>query len=129
MIFICKPIQKFICLEPKAFPKLWTEGDYLVRIISLGLDIGEHHLKIEIPKQKNNDYFSIRDNGYGKLVKKWDHWVFLKRIDENHTRYTDQIDIESGIFTPIAWLYAFVLYSWRQNKWKHLIQSNFKEID
>jgi len=35
--------------------------------------------------------------------------------------YTDEVEIEAGVFTPLVWLYANLLYRYRQLRWKVLI--------
>ena len=130
MEYICSPIQAFKPVSPGTFPEQWTPGKYEINLISFGINIGYHVVQIEFPK--NDDEITnvriVRDNGYGKLVKKWDHWIFVEKIDEIKTKYTDRVDIDAGILTPFIWFYALILYTWRQSKWKNQIQRNFVDI-
>lgn len=47
----------------------------------------------------DNEMKHIRDNGYSKLISRWDHNLYLKTIGSNKTLFADTIDIDAGIFT------------------------------
>lgn len=67
----------------------------------------------------------MRDNGYSKLIKKWDHTISLKDIGNGKTLYADTIDINAGALTILVVLFAHVFYRWRQKRWNRLIQNKF----
>ncbi len=56
------------------------------------------------------------------LVRRWDHLVRVRPEGDGHTRYSDEIEIEAGLLTPIVWLFAEVFYRHRQRRWKRLIR-------
>ncbi len=43
-------------------------------------------------------------------------------VDENHTKYTDQVEIQAGWKTPFIWLWANAFYTHRQRKWFRLLK-------
>ena len=58
----------------------------------------------------------------GGIVSKWEHLSKVSPTDNDAIiLYTDQIDIEAGLFTPFVWLYAHLFYRYRQLRWKRLI--------
>lgn len=130
MEYVCSPFQAFKPINPGKFPERWSPGKYEINLISFGINMGYHVIQIEFPTHDDEitNVQIVRDNGYGKLIAKWDHWIFVEKVDANKTRYTDRIDIDAGILTPAIWLYAFILFAWRQSKWKKQIQRNFVDI-
>jgi len=71
----------------------------------------------------------LRDNGSGRLVPIWDHWIFLEDIGAGRTRYTDRVDVEAGVLTPMIWLFACLFYAHRQRRWHRLIRANFAPLE
>jgi hypothetical protein len=81
--YIAKPLVFFKPIKPNVFPKEWEEQDYLVRMyLFYFIPFGEQTIRIELLKSKEEGEFILRDNGFGTLIKKWDHWIFIKKIDE-----------------------------------------------
>ena len=54
-------------------------------------------------------------------VPVWNHDISLVRLDENHTRYTDRVEIHAGWKTVFVWLWAKMFYAHRQRKWIRLL--------
>lgn len=65
----------------------------------------------------------LRDNGYSKLVRTWDHWITVAPNDSGGTRYLDEVEIKAGIFTPVVWAFAWVFYRHRQRRWRGLAKT------
>ena len=55
-------------------------------------------------------------------VPVWKHGIQLIEKDENHTQYTDRVEIHAGWKTVFIWLWANAFYAHRQRKWIHLLQ-------
>lgn len=122
LIYIGKPLVQFVQLPNHPLPEVWQEGRYLVKMYLLGLiPFGKQWIVISF----DNDMKHIRDNGYSKLIKKWDHNIYLKNIGENKTLYADTIDINAGLFTIFIVLFAHLFYRWRQKRWSQLILNKF----
>ncbi|WP_374137484.1 hypothetical protein [Sphingomonas sp.] len=69
--------------------------------------------------------YQMRDNGSGDLIKRWDHWITIEPIAPDRCRYTDEVEVSAGIFTPFIWLFALVFYAHRQSRWRALVKSGF----
>ena len=104
-------------------PQNWDEGKYLVKMYIFGfIPFGSQWIVISIDDQMKH----IRDNGYSKLIKKWDHNIYVNNLDKGRTLYLDTIEIKAGILTPIIGLFAHIFYRVRQRNWKKIINNNFK---
>ncbi len=60
-------------------------------------------------------------------VPVWNHDIMLEQADENHTRYTDRVEIQAGWKTMFIWLWANAFYAHRQRKWIKLLQKDIKK--
>jgi hypothetical protein len=120
--FIACPLVKFKAIDPPNFPKTWEVGAYKTKLKVLGfIPFGYQYIVIEIPENKDFDKRVLIDNGYGSLISKWYHIIEIKKINENITEYTDNVEVKAGLLTPFIWLYAYIFYSWRQRRWQSLI--------
>ena len=127
--YVAHPLLVFDPIEPQTWPETWREGEYLSRMRLLGIiPFGKQCIAISIPDRSNasaKGEYRVRDNGYGDMVKKWDHLIVIEEVADGTTRYTDRLEIEAGILTPIVWLYARVFYQHRQARWRKLARSDF----
>jgi hypothetical protein len=128
--YLCAPLVTFRPLQPTALPEQWGAGDeYLVRMYLFGLvPLGKQWMRpslVEPETAPGRQRYQIHDNGSGGLCKKWDHWLTAEEAAGGKTRYTDRIDIEAGLLTPVVWLFARVLFRWRHRRWRRLVRHGF----
>lgn len=122
LFYIAEPLVKFVEVENHLIPEFWEEGKYLIKMYILGfIPFGSQWIIISM----DDDIKNIRDNGYSKIIKKWDHNVYLKDIGNNRTLYADTIEINAGILTLFIVLFANIFYRFRQKRWKKLINNKF----
>ena len=57
-------------------------------------------------------------------VPVWNHEISLVEKDENHTLYTDRVEIRAGWKTAFIWLWANAFYAHRQKKWVRLLNGS-----
>ena len=57
-------------------------------------------------------------------VPVWNHEISLVEKDENHTLYTDRVEIRAGWKTAFIWLWANAFYVHRQRKWVRLLNGS-----
>ena len=63
---------------------------------------------------------TIQSREFGGLVRRWDHLIRVSPGPEGRTDYTDEIEIEAGVFTPLVCFWAHVQYRYRQWRWRRL---------
>ena len=68
----------------------------------------------------------VSSHGGNEHVPVWNHEIRLVEKDENHTQYTDRVEIHAGWKTALIWLWARAFYAHRQKKWIRLLKR--KEI-
>lgn len=122
--FVAHPILQFTPISPEKFPERWAEGDYVLRMRWSGIvPLGEHVIKISMPTESHG-IRTARDNGHGTLAKRWDHLITVEPEGDG-TRYTDQVDIDAGIMTPLVVAFARRFYLHRQKRWHQLVSCEF----
>lgn len=125
--FVAYPVVKFKYLSQ--IPLQWQAGTYKASLHVFGLaPIGKQYIVIEFPKSEKG-LLVLRDNGYGSTIKKWDHWVTLKKIDEETTLYSDEVEVQAGLLTVFVWVFAWFFYKHRQKRWTQLVANNFSQLN
>jgi hypothetical protein len=120
LMYVASPLVKFKIQNHQPLPEKWVVGkQYQLKMSLCGIvPLGKHFIRIvEInPEQK-----TIISNEHGSLIKVWNHIIKLVPIDDQSILYTDEIEIQAGILTPVVWLFSHIFYRHRQRKWKKLL--------
>lgn len=62
----------------------------------------------------------LRDNGYSRLIRRWDHWITVEPDGHGGTHYRDTVDVDAGLLTLFFWAFAQLFYRHRQRRWRTL---------
>jgi hypothetical protein len=109
-----------IQMEPigaEAFPERWTEGPpvgcrlYLFGILFLGV----RTLQFEHIDQAGR---AIQTRERDPIVRRWGHRIRVQEISGGRAHYSDEIEIDAGILTPVVWAFAATFYRHRQRRWR-----------
>ncbi len=126
MVHVAAPWVAFRPLHPAAWPDQWQPGPYRVAMRLFGLvPLGEQTIGIEFPACDDPQQRRLRDNGWGALIRRWDHQIYAMAIDNQSCRYRDEVTISAGLLTPFIWVYAQLFYRHRQRRWRRLVAANF----
>lgn len=130
---IFKRVQKLKTLQYIAYPmatfspvdgnnKLnWKEGtvsSYKFKLFGM-IPFGIHTIKV-IRFGLEEGIYTNESNTH---VSVWNHKIVIEKIDDNHTNYTDIVDIDAGWKTVFIYLWAVCFYSHRQKKWIRLLSA------
>lgn len=53
----------------------------------------------------------------------------LKKIDEETTLYSDEVEVQAGLLTIFVWVFAWFFYKHRQKRWAQLVANNFRQLN
>lgn len=127
---ITAPLVHFSPPAGTDWPRLWAPGNFEVRIRLLGwLPMGPQTVRIsvEAPAEPGG-WPTLRDNGEGRLMRRWDHRITLQPLPDGRTLYTDDIEVVARylplLMTPLSALFAHVFYRHRQRRWRALAQAH-----
>jgi hypothetical protein len=125
LMHVAAPLIRFTPKGERPFPAIWVPGEYRAWMWLFGLvPIGWQAVVISHPEPDGDTRF-IRDNGYGPLIKRWDHWIAIRPDGRGMTHYTDTVHIEAGLLTPLIVAFARVFYAHRQRRWRALAGAGF----
>lgn len=129
LLHVAAPLIRFTPKEDTRFPQEWAPGEYRAWMWLFGLiPIGWQAVVISEPPPDGATRF-IRDNGYGPLIRRWDHWIAIAPGEGGTTHYTDQVTIEAGLLTPLVAGFARVFYAHRQRRWRALAATGFAALE
>lgn len=127
---ITAPLVHFSPPGDTVWPRLWAPGNFEVRMRLLGwLPMGPQtvRISIEAPAEPGG-WPTLRDNGEGGLMRRWDHRITLQPLPGGRTLYTDDIDVVArylpALMTPLSALFAQLFYRHRQRRWRRLARSH-----
>lgn len=126
---VAAPLIRF-APRGRPFPETWQPGEYRAGMFLFGIiPLGWQAVVISLPEAKGDVRF-VRDNGYGPLVSRWDHWIAIGPDPAGHgTRYIDQVTIDAGVLTPVVAAFARVFYAHRQRRWRALVKDRFAALE
>lgn len=119
LVFVTKGLLSFS--DSSHFPAEWAENKTVIsRLKFFGLISAWNH-QIYFQKVSDSELEIITEE-QGGIVSKWEHRIKISSMnEETASLYTDEVEIEAGLLTPVVWLYANFLYRYRQLRWKSLI--------
>ena len=100
-------------------PPRWQEGDsFRTRLLFFHLLPGWiHEIHIEHLDDRERE---LCTNETGKLVPVWRHRIHVEAVSETQCRYTDEIEFQAGLLSPLVWLWAQIFYRYRLYRSKQL---------
>ncbi len=119
--YIAYPFATFNSVDGKS-TLVWRAGEdaafdfKLFGIIPFGI----HRIRV-IRFDLSNGILTHESNPH---VPVWNHAIILDRIDHDHARYSDVVDIEAGWKTIFVYLWAVCFYHHRQRKWQKLLKND-----
>lgn len=129
LLHVAAPLIRFTPMGGAQFPAIWEPGEYRAWMWLFGvIPVGWQAVVISEPPAEGDTRF-IRDNGYGPLIKRWDHWIAIAPREGGTTHYTDRVEIDAGLLTPLIAAFARVFYAHRQRRWRALARTGFAALD
>ena len=97
-----------------------------MRLLGL-LPMGPQTVRISIePPRQAGGWPTLRDNGEGLLMRRWDHRITLEPLPDGTTLYTDDVEVVARhlpwLMTPLSTAFAQVFYWHRQRRWRGLAE-------
>jgi len=121
---VTAPLMRFKPANGAPWPPQWTAGTLEVRMWLLGvLPLGRQTVCISIePAEQPGHWPTLRDNGHGGLMRRWDHRITLEPLPDGTTLYTDDIDVVARhlpwLMTPLSTVFARLFFLHRQSRWR-----------
>ena len=112
--------RPFVLIEPmpgEAFPIRWTAPTtHLCRCFLFGLiPLGTRTLTFA---RIDHDLREIHTRESDPLIRQWDHCIRIKPLGKSRCHYSDEIELDAGVLTPLVWLFTTGFYMHRQRRWR-----------
>jgi hypothetical protein len=117
LLEVTRPLVVIGPAAGESLPERWRQGEtvrcrsYLFGLIPLGT----HTIVLE---RVDPDAREIQSREHDPLVRRWDHLVRVRATEDGQTRYSDEIEIEAGLLTPLVGMFARWFYRHRQRRWQ-----------
>ena len=121
--FVASPVLTFV---PEGqtdddLPDEWNTGvSYQMKLRLFGLiPLGRHTIRLVKIDRENR---TIESRESGSLAKVWNHTISFRETSRGIVTYTDVIELDAGLLTPVVWLFSQLFYRHRQRRWKILLR-------
>lgn len=117
--YIAKPFASFLPLG-KVSDFIWEEGRTFQFDFKLFcfITFGIHTIHVVKFQKASYEVYTHEEN---TNVPVWNHKIVLKKMDNNRTEYTDEVEIYAGWKTLFVYFWANLFYAHRQKKWLKLL--------
>lgn len=104
---------------PGGLPDRFTRGESLrVRPMLFHLvPLWSHHLQMI---RVDDRELVAETREHGGPIRRWDHRIEVEQSLGPRSRYTDRVEIEAGVLTPLVWTFAKLLLAYRRTRWRQL---------
>lgn len=105
----------------------WRDGETVQGWVFLFgcIPFSRHTLRVS---RIDDSGMTLSSRESGGLLRRWNHDIVVRRINDARCNYTDRIDIDAGIFTPVVAGYARWFYKIRQQRWHELAKELAREV-
>ncbi len=116
---VSRPIVTFRVAGGDGFPPEWSEGSTVrCRTYLFGcVPLGTRKFGIERVDEESRE---IQTRECDPLIRRWDHLLRVTPEGDHECRYSDTIDIEAGVLTPLVWLFARLYFRHRHKRWREI---------
>jgi hypothetical protein len=116
---ICAPLIYFRAEPGTEIPERWSPGgaNRLQPRMFGFLPLATRVLNWERIDQTARE---IQTREHDAMIRRWDHRIHVEPAGDGSCRYTDDVQIEAGVLTPLVWLYAQWFYRHRQKRWQRV---------
>ena len=116
LLEVCRPLVRIFPRQGEVLPEIFTEGGVVHCHISIFgvLPLGQRKLtftRIDAGRRE------IHTEESDALFRRWDHLIRFEPGTANQCRYTDQIEIDAGLWTGLAAVFVKGFYTHRQRRW------------
>ena len=114
---VASPLIAIRPLPGDALPERWSASTTLrCRTYLFGLiPLGTRTLFFERIDSRLRE---IQTREKDLLVRRWDHRIHVVSLGSGRCRYSDEVEIDAGLLTPVVGLFARQFYRHRQRRWR-----------
>lgn len=117
---VSAPLMAFRCSDPGGFPERWLAGrTYRLSMYLFGrIPLGWHEIAV-LAIDHTGRRFSTAEQGL--LIRGWRHTMHVRTGGRGETVFRDELDVRSGIVTPLIMAGAYLFFRYRHWRLRRLI--------
>jgi ligand-binding SRPBCC domain-containing protein len=98
-------------------PRSWPVGAPLhLRMYLFGVvPLGPHEIVVERIDDRARE---LQTRERGVLLPKWSHLIRVEPVDARRARYTDEVEFEAGVLTPLVGAFSRAFFWYRHRRWR-----------
>jgi hypothetical protein len=100
-------------------PDRFTRGDTLRARLLLFHAVPLWRHELQVVRVDDRDLVA-ETHEHGGPIRRWDHRIEVEQSLGPRSRYTDRVEIEAGVLTPLVWVGAKLLFAYRRARWRRL---------
>lgn len=122
-LYVAAPLARFPQLAGRLDP--WEPGETAETwVMLLGLiPLYRHRLTIA---EVDVDARTVQTEEGGGPLRQWEHRISIESIDERRCRYTDDLIIDAGPWTPTVVPAVELFFRHRQRRWRRLARTQLQ---
>ena len=123
---VSAPIMTVYSLEPDGFRAEWTDSPHRIALRLFGLiPFGKQLVLVSRRIGHGSGVNILRDTGGAytgplSLLKNWDHRMAISALPDGRALFRDQLRVNAGLLTPLAWPAIWLMWQARGAKIQRL---------
>src|SRR5688500_10759733 len=69
---------------------------------------------------------TMRSREHGGMLRAWHHTLHAEALPAGRTRYSDTVEIDAGLLTPVVARVSVGIYRYRQRRWRRLARRHLQ---
>jgi len=100
-------------------PARWEAGQQItVHLLAFGLvPMNAHALTL---RRVDGEAHVLVTEEHGGILRAWNHRISITPDPPAGCRYTDEVDVDAGLLTPVAWALGHAFFRYRQARLRGL---------
>jgi hypothetical protein len=114
---VAGPLLQFRSASAGGLPRSWPVGAPLhLRMYLFGLiPLGPHEIVVERIDDRARE---LQTRERGALLRRWAHLIRVEPTGPHRTRYTDELDLDAGLLTPLVGAFSRAFFWYRHRRWR-----------
>jgi len=122
-LHVCRGVLGFPSLEGRTDP--FREGEegrgwlLLFHLVPLSI----HRIRLV---SVDDETMTMRTEEGGGVLRVWNHTLHVATLGPGRSAYTDTIELDGGVLTPVVVRFATLLFRYRQMRWRRLARRHLQ---
>lgn len=122
-LYVCRGLFGFPALVGRTEPIGAGEAGQGWLLLFHVLPLHRHTIEVVAVDEADR---TIRSHEHGGALRRWDHTLHVEPISEQGCRYSDTVEIDAGVLTPLVARCGVGIYRYRHRRWRRLVAKHLR---